>query len=188
MKYSLLALAIVAAVFLVEALRRALQTYLKFRGNRLVSCPETHQPAAVRVAAGKAALEAASGNEHLRLRSCSRWPEKESCPQECLAQIREAPEACLVSAIINRWYEGQVCVYCHEPFGEIHWHDHPAALLNSESKTVPWNEISAENLQAALGRYRPVCWNCHMTETFRSEHPDLVVDRNASPLRMGLYH
>src|SRR5438094_7529989 len=104
MKYVLIMLMIAAGVFAIAALRRALRTYLKFRGKRLVSCPETHQPTAVRVAAGKAAFKATLRNERLRLSECSRWPEKEACGQECLAQIQEAPKACLVWTIINRWY------------------------------------------------------------------------------------
>jgi len=186
MKYILPMLAIVATVLVVVGLRRALRTYLKFRGKRLVSCPETHRPAAVRVAAGTAAFKATLGNEQLRLSECSRWPEKEACGQECLAQIREAPKACLVWTIINRWYQGQKCVYCHKPFGEIHWHDHPTALLDSERKTVEWSEIPAEKLQEVLGTHRPVCWNCHVAETFRREHPELVVDRPETPLRMSI--
>ena len=74
MKYILLTLLIVAAVFVVVKLRGAVRAYLKFRGKMLVSCPETHQPAAVRVAAGMAALEATLGNAQLRLSECSRWP------------------------------------------------------------------------------------------------------------------
>ena len=186
MKYILITLMMVGVVLLVVGLRRALQTYLKFRGKRLVSCPETHQPAAVRVAAGKAAFEATIRNGRLTLSECSRWPEREACGQECLAQIREAPKACLVWTIINRWYQGQQCVYCHKPFGEIHWHDHPPGLVDSENKTVEWNEIPAEKLQEALGTYWPVCWNCHMAQTFRREHPELVVDRSETPLRMSI--
>jgi hypothetical protein len=105
-----------------------------------------------------------------------------------LAQIEEAPKACLVWTIINRWYQGQECAYCHKPFGEIHWHDHPPALVNIDQRTVQWNEIAAENLQEALGTHRPVCWSCHIAETFRREHPELVVDRPSESLRMNLYH
>jgi hypothetical protein len=188
MKYILLTLAIAVVAFAIVEVRRALRTYLKFWGNRLVSCPENHHPAAVRVAAGKAALDVIKGKHELKLSSCSRWPEMDACGQECLAQIQEAPQACLVWTIINRWYEGQSCVYCQKPFGEIHWHDHPPALLNPEHKTVQWNEIPADRLQEALGTHRPVCWSCHIAETFRREHADLVVDRTASPLRMNLYH
>jgi hypothetical protein len=172
-------MAILAAVLVVVGLRRALRTYLKFRGKRLVSCPETHQAAAVRVAAGKAALEATVGNQELRLSECSRWPERGNCPQGCLAQIEEAPKACLVWTIISRWYQGQKCVYCRKPFGEIHWHDHPPALVDNERRTVQWDEIRAEKLQEALGTHFPVCWNCHIAEAFRREHPELVVDRPA---------
>jgi hypothetical protein len=168
-----------AAVFVVMGVRRALRTYLTFRGKMLVSCPETHQPAAVRVAAGKAALEAAVGNEQIRLSECSRWPERGDCPQECLAQIEEAPQACLVWTIINQWYQGQSCAYCHKPFGEIHWHDHPPALVDDQRKTLEWDKIPAEKLQEAFRTHRPVCWSCHIAETFRREHSELVVDRPA---------
>jgi hypothetical protein len=188
LNYLLIAAGSLAAIYGIFRLTRAVRVYLTFRGNRLVSCPENHRPAAVRVAAGKAALETMVGDQQLRLSACSRWPERQDCPQECLAQIEEAPKACLVWTIINRWYQGQVCAYCRKPFGEIHWHDHPPALVNREHKTVQWNEIPAENLQDALGTHRPVCWSCHMAETFRREHPELVVDRPSSPLRMNLYH
>jgi hypothetical protein len=181
-------MAVIAVVLAVVGLRRALRTYLMFRGKRLVSCPETHQAAAVRVAAGKAALEASVGQQELRLSDCSRWPVREYCLQDCLAQIEEAPKACLVWTIMSQWYQGQKCVYCHKPFGEIHWHDHPPALLNRNRETVEWNAIPAEKLQEALGTCRPVCWSCHIAETVRREHPEMVVDRPSDPLRMRLYH
>ncbi len=187
MTYILYALVILAAGVLAFGLSRALRTYLKFRGKRIVSCPETHHAAAVRVAAGSAAVEAALGQEHLKLSACSRWPEREVCGQECLQQIEEAPKACLVSTIVNQWYHGQQCVYCHKPFGELHWHDHPPALVNEQRKTVQWSEIPAEKLQETMKTHWPVCWNCHIAETFRREHAELVVDRPADPLRMSVY-
>jgi hypothetical protein len=177
MKYILLILLVAIAVAAVFELVRALRTYLKFRGKRIVSCPETHQPAAVRVAAGKAAVEATVHSPHLRLSECSRWPEKEACGQECLAQIEEAPRACLVSTIVNQWYAGRSCVYCKKPFGEIHWHDHPPALVDQQRKTVEWNEVPLENLQQVMATHWPVCWNCHIAETFRRVHPELITDR-----------
>ena len=179
MKYILFAVAFLAVVAVLFEFFRALQTYLKFRGKRIVSCPETHHAAAVRVAAGKAAIETTVGAPHLRLSECSRWPEREACGQECLAQIKEAPKACLVSTIVNQWYKGQSCALCHKPFGEIHWHDHPPALVDADRKTVQWNEIAAENLQQVMATHWPVCWNCHVAETFRRQRPELVVDRPA---------
>jgi hypothetical protein len=186
--YFLIAAGSLAVIYGIFRFVPAIRVYLTFRGNRIVSCPENHRAAAVRVAAGKAALEAIVGNKQLSLRACSHWPERQACGQECLAQIEEAPKACLVWTIINRWYQGQQCAYCHKPFEEIHWHDHPPALLSKERKTVQWNEIPAENLQDALGTHRPVCWSCHIAETLRRDHPEMVVDRPSSPLRMNLYH
>jgi hypothetical protein len=186
--YFLIAAGSLAVIYGIFRFVPAIRVYFTFHGNRIVSCPENHRAAAVRVAAGKAALEAIVGNKQLSLRACSRWPERQACGQECLAQIEEAPKACLVWTIINRWYQGQQCAYCHKPFEEIHWHDHPPALLSKERKTVQWNEIPAENLQDALGTHRPVCWSCHIAETLRRDHPEMVVDRPSSPLRMNLYH
>ncbi|MGC1414107.1 MAG: hypothetical protein WA817_02410 [Candidatus Acidiferrum sp.] len=168
-------------------LRRAAGTYLKFRGERIVSCPETHEAAAVRVAAGDAALKATVGREELALKECSRWPEREKCGQWCLAEIEEAPKACLVSTIVQRWYEGKECAYCHKPFGELHWDSHKPALVDAELKTVQWNEIPAEKLQETMRTHLPVCWDCHIAETFRREHPEMVVDRREDPLRMSVY-
>lgn len=179
MTYILLGLAAAVVVAVVYEITRALRTYLKFRGKRIISCPENHQPAAVRVAAGKAAVGAALHAPHLNLSECSRWPEKAGCGQECLSQIKDDPESCLVSSIVNHWYTGKSCVFCHKPFGEIHWHDHPPALIDAQRKTVQWNEVPVENLQQILASHWPVCWNCHIAETFRQQHAELVTDRPA---------
>lgn len=187
MIYILYAAVLAVVALLIGVLSRALETYLKFGGKRIVSCPETHEPAAVRVAAGNASLHATVGHPQLELRECSRWPERDSCAQACLRQIEEAPKACLVLTIVNQWYEGKECAYCHKPFGELHWHDHPPALLDAQRKTVEWSDIPAEKLQATMRTHLPVCWNCHVAETFRREHPEMVVDRAPSPRRMSVY-
>ena len=84
MKYLLLAL-ILVSIFALVRCRRALRTYLKFRGKRLVSCPDMHQAAAVCVAAGKAALEATVGKQQLRLTESSRWPKIARTPRSLIA-------------------------------------------------------------------------------------------------------
>lgn len=66
---------------------RALRVYFRFRGVRLVNCPETAQSAAVEVNARNAALTTGLGDVHLHLKSCSRWPERKGCGQDCLSQI-----------------------------------------------------------------------------------------------------
>jgi hypothetical protein len=178
MAYLLLVLAATIAVVIFE-LFRSVGIYRKFRGDRIVICPENRQPAGVRVAAGKAACKALVGTPPVRLSECTRWPEMAGCGQECLSQIQQSPKDCLVSTMVNRWYEGAKCAYCHEAFGEIHWHDHPPALVNEQRQTVQWNEIPLANLKQTLATHWPVCWNCHVAETFRRLHPELVTDRPA---------
>ena len=39
-----------------------------------------------------------------------------------------------------------------------------------------------------MGTHLPVCWNCHIAESFRREHPELVVDRPASSSRLSILH
>jgi hypothetical protein len=173
----ILALAALALVILVAG--RALRNFLRFRGTRVITCPETQQPAAVEVDAPHAAATATSGRPHLRLRECSRWPERRDCGQECLSQVEAAPEGCLIRSILAHWYEGKSCALCGKAFGEIHWHDHKPALLSPERELVVWRQLKPETVPAALETHRPICWDCHVLEAFRRMHPDLVVDRDS---------
>jgi hypothetical protein len=68
-----------------------LRVYHKFRGTRLVTCPETGKPAVVAVAAGSMGLQAILNDPCLHLSECSRWPMRQDCGQDCLKQI-EAPQ------------------------------------------------------------------------------------------------
>ena len=172
--WSLLAL---LAVGLVIWLSMGLRTYLRYRGERLVVCPETQKPAAVGVDAGRAARGALAGNLKVRLSDCSRWPEREGCGQDCLSQVEADPETCMVWNIVARWYADKTCALCGKPFGEIHWHDHRPALLDAEMRTVQWTEVAPEKLPEVFATHWPVCWNCHVAESFRRQHPERVVDR-----------
>jgi hypothetical protein len=159
----------------------AANAYLKFRGTRLVSCPETKETAAVEVDAKYAAFTASIGEQGLRLNDCSRWSERQDCGQECLGQIVSAPEDCLVRNILTKWYEGRTCVFCGKTLGEIDWLDHKPALISPEHVTLEWNEIPAEKVPAVLQTHMPVCWDCHIAETVRRRYPGLVVDRPWKP-------
>lgn len=169
-------LLVLAAAYVIFQLASGFRIYLKLRGKRLITCPETNKAAAVEVAAGTVAKEALFGRPHVQLGECSRWPERQNCGQDCLRQVEAAQEDCLVWTIVSEWYEGRKCVYCHKLFGKLKWHDHKPALIGADRKTVPWDQIPAERLPEALETYWPVCWNCHIAEAFRQEHPDLVGD------------
>lgn len=169
--------AIFAASFAVLWAVEASGFYRKYRGKRLIICPETKKTEAVEIATGKAAVKAMLGPE-LRLKDCTRWPERADCGQYCLSQIEEAPEDCLVTNIVARWYEGKSCTYCGKPFAQLNWHQHRPALLDPQGRTVQWNEVPAQTLPDVLLTHKPVCWHCHVHESFRHDHPELVTDRS----------
>ena len=166
--------AVVAIYFLA---RVVIPAYLKFRGKRLITCPENQAVASVEVDATHAAITAGVGEPDLHLKTCSRWPERQNCGQQCLSQISAAPEDCLVRNIAARWYKGKNCAYCGKLFDEIHWHDRQPALMGPDRRTIQWDEVRPETLPELLAACRPVCWDCHIVETFRTEHPELATER-----------
>ena len=182
----LIALAVVAlaaGLFVFRAIP-GVRAYFSFRGKRLITCPESHTPEAVDVDAGQAAVGAFLSEPTLRLVECSRWPERQDCGQECLQQIEIDPANCLVWNIVSKWYEGKSCVFCRKPFGPLHHLDHAPALLGPDQKTAEWKEFSPQQLPEIMQTHRPVCWNCHIAETFRRTHPELVVNRELEPRRI----
>ena len=176
---TLFAFALVALVagLILFRLIPVVQTYFTYRGKRLVTCPETLQNVAVDVAARKAATWAFVGEPALRVDQCSRWPERQDCDQECLRQIEADPQNCLVWNIVSNWYEGQECVFCQQRFGRLHHLDRAPALMGPDRTTMEWDHFPPEQLPELLLTYKPVCWDCHVSETVRREHRELVADR-----------
>jgi hypothetical protein len=66
---------------------KGIRVYFRFRGTRLVTCPETHKPAVVEVAARSMGLQAVLNDPRLHLSECSRWPMRQDCEQNCMRQI-----------------------------------------------------------------------------------------------------
>jgi len=169
---------IVGFVVLSMVLRPVVGNYLKFRGKRVIICPETRAPAGVEVDAEHAAVTSATTMAELRLKSCSRWPERQDCGQECLLQVALAPQDCLLRNILVKWYADKKCVSCGKEFGEIHLLDHKPAFHSPEGRPVSWDELRAEDVPNALETCLPICWDCYIVENFCREHPDLLVDRS----------
>jgi len=172
-------------VFVLAALLAVLvlvfgRAFWKYRGDRVITCPENHRPAGVVVDSSHVLLTTLEGKLDLRLKSCSRWPERQDCGQQCLRQIEAAPEDCLVRHILTEWYRGKNCAVCGKAIGEIHWADNEPALLNAEHHTVEWHEIAPADVPDTLATHRPVCWNCHVVNRMIDEHPDLVLNRSRS--------
>jgi len=175
--YTLYALAGIAVVVgIVFAVRAFLRTYLNYHGTRIVTCPETEKLVAIDVDAPHAAVSRLFGTPDLRLEDCSRWPERQNCPQDCILQIDLSPIGCSLRAMLNGWYKGKQCAFCHRTFEEIHWIEKPA-LLSPSGAIVEWNAILPEAIPEAFATYKPVCAQCKIVETFRTDHPELVTDR-----------
>ena len=149
----------------------------KFRGKMLVTCPETREPAAVKLSLWRAAIKGIAGRKELELCDCSRWPERRDCDQDCLEQVERDPKNHRVWTIAAHWYEGKKCVYCGKPIERLSHLDRSPALVDHDWKTAEWKGVPAEQLPSEFSRDLPVCWSCHTTEKFLREHPDLVVSR-----------
>jgi hypothetical protein len=172
-----LVIAIVAFTILYFVVPPVVAAFARYRSERLITCPETRQPAAVGLDVTHATLSAVVGPPDLRLKHCTRWPERQDCGQECLLQIELSPEECKVHNILTSWYKDQACFFCGKPFDEIHLYDHKPALLSPDGRTVEWQDLRVEKIPAVLETARPVCWDCHILKTFMREHADLVVQR-----------
>jgi hypothetical protein len=172
---TLIPIAIAVVVILVAY--RAVSTFFRYRGARVITCPENHRPAGVHVDVRHAAATALGSSPQLRLDQCSRWPEKQGCGQECLRQIETSPEDCLVRNILTRWYEGKACALCGKPIGAIASVEAKPALL-SGGVTLAWSEVAPERLQEMLETAAPVCFSCHAAHSFARQHPELVINRS----------
>jgi hypothetical protein len=175
--FGIAALAGLGALFVFG--RQLVGAWRTYRGTRVVVCPENREMVAVRVDAKHAAATAPHGHPDLRLDSCTRWPEKAGCGQECLGQIESAPEACLLRNILADWYQGKACAFCGREFHAIHWHDHQPGLVAPGGAILAWDGFRPEQVLDVLATHRPVCWDCRVAESFRREHPELVIDRPA---------
>ncbi len=154
------------------------RSWLRWRGTRIVICPETVNPAAVAVDALRVATRSAfEGKSDLSLSACSRWPERQGCGQECLAQVEEFPHACLLRSIVASWYDGKHCAICARNIGPVVWHERPPALRVQNGLTMEWSEVAPADVPRLLVTAEPVCWTCHLAQTFRYLHGDLVTDR-----------
>lgn len=83
--YLVMALTIPVSIALVPAWRR-------HKGAQQVTCPATGASAIVMLDPWHAARMHALGNYELRVRSCTGWPERCDCGQECLTQIEPVQE------------------------------------------------------------------------------------------------
>lgn len=147
----------------------AIRGYRLHRQLRLVTCPDNGATVAVKLHAVRAAATQLTGKPDLRLQSCSRWPEKRDCGQECLSQIKSAPGACSVRSILATSYRGARCAECGVDIGEVGRGEAKPVLMSPDRKTrIEWDEVPPQDLPKVLSTYSKICWNCHMEKSFRA--------------------
>ncbi len=136
--------------------------HTRFRGERDVLCPETQAPVKVRVNTRHAVSTALNGHMRLRLSSCTRWPTRAGCDQDCIAQIpSERPLALAVfdgihyAAVFTAaglgWLLAMIW-YAEPVFGSAYLQaqgiSREAARVNAE-RILPYLGILAANLLVA---------------------------------------
>ncbi len=71
--------AILAIAFLLTLIRIAVRDRSPYAGALTTTCPETRQAASVEMDQRHARRSAWRGIKQLRLKTCSRWPERADC-------------------------------------------------------------------------------------------------------------
>jgi hypothetical protein len=137
----------------------AFTVWRRLQGDRIVTCPETGRPAAVRIDLRHAIGTLAARPATVRLHACSGWTDRGPCDQRCIPDAERCESA--ASRIVEARALGP----------------HHAALRGHDGVTREWIDIRGEDLRDALATQLPVCWDCHVAETFRRVHPELVTDR-----------
>jgi hypothetical protein len=161
-----LALFIIGAILLVALpVGISLQSYFRNRGRRTVICPENREPVTVELDNKFAFSTALRGQKHDRLQSCSRWPEKGDCGQECLAQVDPTPEN--LERLLQKWYQGKTCAICDRTLTPSDWRRSRLALLNEKQKLFELRHMHLDEIPSALDHMAPLCWNCHQEERVR---------------------
>ena len=107
------------------------------------------------------------------MKSCSRWPEKGDCGQECLAQINPSTEN--LERLLQKWYQGKTCAICERPLTPADWRRSRLALLNEQQKLFELRHMHLYEIPSALDHMAPLCWNCHQEERTRQAEPPRIL-------------
>jgi hypothetical protein len=172
--FIVLLLLAVLTIYLVIAAR----TWAHVHGSRVVVCPETQKPVAVKVDVGHAIATAVWEKADLKLTSCTRWPERQDCDQPCVKQIETAPAETSPKTIAAHFFVKERCAICTRPIespGSMTLQ--PGFMDPATHKVQSWEDVPPQDLAAAIATRHPLCANCTLAETFRQRFPDRVTDR-----------
>ncbi|MFQ5930694.1 MAG: hypothetical protein ACE5MK_13460 [Acidobacteriota bacterium] len=63
-----------------------LHTFQRYRHKKVVTCPQTGGLAEVDVNSRRAAFSSAFGRVRLRVKSCTLWPKRKGCAEDCVKE------------------------------------------------------------------------------------------------------
>ena len=163
--------------FLAICITLTLAPHDFLKRQRVLICPETRQPADVKVDIGGRIRTLLSGRERLSLKACARWPERSDCRQDCLLQVDSDPK--MLAEVVRSWYAGSCCAVCGQSLAEEDWQRGHYSALDEEGHFLATSEIPVSDLPMVIGRYRPVCWTCHLAKVSGREPQTFRGDRRA---------
>lgn len=174
---------VVTVAFIVGFTALFVALYVRYRGKRIVTCPETNAPVSAEINAALAAGTWMVTQPRFVVTACSRWPERAGCDQACAPQVEASPDETLVRSIVAKWYGERTCVFCSQPIREIGGAAVAPALLGPDGELREWNDVATEELPQVLANAVAVCARCELVEDFRRRFPDRVIERPITPLR-----
>jgi hypothetical protein len=148
-------LLLLAGLAVAVVVARAVIACRRLRRTRLIICPETGAPAAMRIDGTSAAINAVVDSRLLSLDRCCRWPARRFCDQACRPQIAAGRDDTVVETIVGRWFADRRCVYCGRAITDAAIVHHHAALLGHDGKTLEWMDVAPERLPAYFRSHLP---------------------------------
>lgn len=158
-------------VYMLFVLGAAIATFavltLHYRrpNKQVIICPETLNSVEVEIDRAHELHSLLRDKKETRLKSCTRWPERSNCDQDCVAQIEAGPA--VVDRILSKWYGGRNCAICAMPLARNDFQRGRAAALDRDGALVELRDMNWNEFPMNLERFDPICWKCHATELER---------------------
>lgn len=81
------------------------------------------------------------------------------------------------AAAVREWASVRCCATCGAALLASERASHHFALRGLDGVSREWTDLPTERLDVELWGSVPLGWDCHVADTFRREHPELVTDR-----------
>ena len=78
--------------------------------------------------------------------------------------------------ILTDIFANQSCALCGRAIRGVPSVGHKPAFLGPDGRTTACDEIAPERVYDLFRTHHVLCWDCDGAETFRREHPELVID------------